>query len=240
MNFDDLKIDERCSFDEFVLMPTNAEAHAAARNVAEERNGASPLHICGRNGCGKTHLLNAIGKRYAETHPGKRVILTTGARMMANSILARRNSELESFREWYGCANLLLIDEIAYAEKTLQDFLIDMFDEMIMENRMIVFASLVPCARSWINSWLLSRSFSKHIFEIRRMSEGECFEFLQCQLKKRGVSISENNVSLLLRAVTGDASSLVRIAEDVRVAAEAYSGEATGACVRDVLTALEK
>lgn len=238
----DLKIDERCSFEEFVLMPTNAEANAAARGIAEGKEADSPLLICGGEGRGKTHLLHAIGGRYARLHPDSRVILTTASRMMANNITAWRDGKSEEFRTRYGLADLLLVDNVDCfeSEKSLQELLIDLFKSMKAGGRLLAIANVKSASRLRVGSWLVSHSISARIVEIERMSEGGRFEFLVCQLKKRGVSISDENVSLLLRSVTGDASVLVRIAEDVRVASEAYHGEATKACVRDVLAVLEK
>ena len=68
------KLNEKYTFDTFVIGASNRFAHAAAFAVAEAPARAyNPLFIWGESGLGKTHLLHAVGHYAQRLFPGMRV-----------------------------------------------------------------------------------------------------------------------------------------------------------------------
>ena len=60
-------IDERFTFENFVVGPSNEFCHAASLAVADQPGAQyNPLYIHGGVGLGKTHLINAIANQLAE------------------------------------------------------------------------------------------------------------------------------------------------------------------------------
>ncbi|MDQ4091973.1 MAG: DnaA/Hda family protein, partial [Actinomycetota bacterium] len=68
------KLNEKYTFDTFVIGASNRFAHAAAVAVAEAPARAyNPLFVWGESGLGKTHLLHAVGHYAQRLFPGMRV-----------------------------------------------------------------------------------------------------------------------------------------------------------------------
>lgn len=63
------------TFERFVTGKSSARAYAAARQVARcPGQTHNPLFIYGDAGCGKTHLLHAIGNGMMQERPGASVL----------------------------------------------------------------------------------------------------------------------------------------------------------------------
>ena len=68
-------LDERLSFENFVVGPSNELAYAAARRITERRNVSfNPLFLYGGVGLGKTHLLHAMALEINNNWPERKVL----------------------------------------------------------------------------------------------------------------------------------------------------------------------
>ena len=121
---DKLMLNNRYTFDQFIVGASNRLAHAASLAVAEKPADAyNPLFLYGGVGLGKTHLLQAVA-HFALTK-GQRVIYTTSEAFTNDLINAIRNQSTENFRERYRNTDFLLIDDIQFIagkESTQEEF----------------------------------------------------------------------------------------------------------------------
>jgi DNA replication protein DnaC len=101
------------TFETFVEDAANQFPLSVAKAISElqSEDGYNPFHCWGGEGCGKTHLLNAVASAVMSRAPLKRVILTTGQRFVDNLFECMRDRKLNFFRYLYREADLLLVDE---------------------------------------------------------------------------------------------------------------------------------
>lgn len=108
-------LNSRYTFDNFVVGGNNNLAYGAALGVAETPGQKyNPLFLYGGSGLGKTHLLQAIGNRFSELYPEKRVLYTTSEKFTYELVTAIREKTNQDFRNKYRTVDLLLVDDIQF------------------------------------------------------------------------------------------------------------------------------
>ena len=105
------------TFERFVIGPGNQLAHAAALAIAEAPGEAyNPLFLHGPPGLGKTHLLGAIAN-YLHRHSPELTVHYTTAECFTNEFVSCvQGTGIESFKERYRRADVLLIDDIQFLQ----------------------------------------------------------------------------------------------------------------------------
>ena len=108
-------LQERLSFDSFVVGQANEFAHAMARQVAGWVDGHfNPVFFHGPYGHGKTHLLNAIAWEALRLRPDAKVIYLTAERFLSTFVKSLREHSILAFKEELRGADLLLIDDVHF------------------------------------------------------------------------------------------------------------------------------
>ena len=119
-------LNQKYTFETFVVGSSNQFAHAAALAVADSPSKTyNPLYIYGGVGLGKTHLMCAIGHRIKEQYRHLRLCYISAERFMNELINAIRYDQTMSFRERYRSIDILLIDDIQFIagkERTQEEF----------------------------------------------------------------------------------------------------------------------
>src|SRR5215207_5376080 len=111
-------LNERYTFDTFVIGKSNELAAAAAHAAAESPGKTyNPLFIYGATGLGKTHLMQAIAHTVCERHPDTRV-LYVGAEQFINEVIESIHSRtMPEFRRRYRAdVDLFLVDDVHFLE----------------------------------------------------------------------------------------------------------------------------
>lgn len=137
-------LNPKYSFENFVVGGNNNLAHGAALGVAETPGKKyNPLFLYGGSGLGKTHLLQAIGNRFSELYPDKKVLYTTSEKFTYELVTAIREKTNQEFRNKYRTVDLLLVDDVQFlATKELaQDEFFHTFNAIYEAGNQIVLTS---------------------------------------------------------------------------------------------------
>ncbi|MBU1097832.1 MAG: chromosomal replication initiator protein DnaA [Ignavibacteriae bacterium HGW-Ignavibacteriae-2] len=155
-------LNPRYKFENFIKGEGNQLARAAAYAIADNPGETSfnPFFIYGGVGLGKTHLIQAIGNKIMEKHPGKKVIYLSSEHFTVQFVDAIQNNTANEFSSFYKNMDALIIDDIQFLvgkEKT-QDYFFHIFNTLHQSGKQIILSSdKPPKDLKGLNERLISR-----------------------------------------------------------------------------------
>ena len=120
------QLNQRYTFDGFVIGSGNQFANAACQAVAERPSKAyNPLFLYGGVGMGKTHLMQAIGHEIKRRQPQASICYVSSEKFTNDMINSLRYDKMTSFRDRFRTVDALLVDDIQFLagkERTQEEF----------------------------------------------------------------------------------------------------------------------
>ena len=140
-----LPLNDKYTFANFVVGPSNLLAHSAAMEVAENPGKRyNPFFLYGGPGLGKTHLLQAIGHHAAAKHPGIRIAYVSAETFTSQYVnMVFREKRPEEFRQRYRSVDIWLVDDLQFLagkEATKEEFF-HTFNALYQADKQIVLSS---------------------------------------------------------------------------------------------------
>lgn len=186
------RLNDRYTFDRFIVGHENRLAHAAAQAVAENPGSVyNPLFIYGGTGLGKTHLLHAIGHTAWANH--HRVLYVTSERFTNDFVAAIQNASTDEFRTRYRHVDVLLIDDIQFLagkERTQEEFFYTFNDLHSASNQIIISSDRSPRLISLLEDRLHSRFEWGLIADVQPPALETRLAILQAKAAERHVEVS--------------------------------------------------
>ncbi len=137
-------LDDRFTFDSFIVGKPNELAHAAAKRVAEGGPVTfNPLFLYGGVGLGKTHLMHAIAWELQSQRPDLSVIYLSAEQFMYRFVQALRDRKTMDFKEMFRSVDVLMVDDVQFiaGKESTQEEFFHTFNALIDQKKQIIISA---------------------------------------------------------------------------------------------------
>ncbi|MET0427156.1 MAG: chromosomal replication initiator protein DnaA [Microvirga sp.] len=238
-------LDQRLTFDSFIVGRSNALAHAAADRVAQNGQAIyNPLYLHAGVGLGKTHLLHAIG--HAARNQGRRVIYLTADRFMYGFVASLKAQTSLAFKERLRGIDLLVLDDVQFIQgKQIQQEFGHTLNALIDAGRQIVVAADRPPADlEALDERVRSRLAGGLVVEVGALDEALRASILTTRFEALKIihpsfEVSPNVVSFVARSITANGRDLEgavnRLLAHATLTSSAITIETAETAIRDLV-----
>ncbi|MTH57974.1 chromosomal replication initiator protein DnaA [Paracoccus litorisediminis] len=137
-------LDQRFTFDNFVVGKPNELAHAAARRVAEGGPVTfNPLFLYGGVGLGKTHLMHAMAREIQARQPEAKVLYLSAEQFMYRFVQALRDRTVMDFKELFRTVSVLMVDDVQFiaGKDSTQEEFFHTFNTLVDQGKQIIISA---------------------------------------------------------------------------------------------------
>jgi len=141
-------LNERYTFDNFVVGAGNELAYAACQAIANAPGTKyNPLFIYGGVGIGKTHLIQAVGNAVLAARPSARIVYASTEQFVQEFVDALRfKKNTSDFAGFYRGADVLIVDDVQFlaGKEKIQEEFFHTFNALYQANKQIIMSSDKP------------------------------------------------------------------------------------------------
>lgn len=205
-------LNERYTFDSFIVGSGNELAYAACQGIAANPGTKyNPLFVYGGVGLGKTHLIQAVGNAIANNSSAAKVVYISSEQFVQEFLDAIRFKKISDFVGHYRSADVLIVDDmqfIAGKERTQEEFF-HTFNALHQANKQIIISSdKPPKAIPTLEERLRSRLEWGMIVDISAPDFETRCAILQNKAVGHGVTLNQDVVEYLATQVQSNIREL--------------------------------
>jgi chromosomal replication initiator protein len=246
-------LDQRFTFDTFVVGKPNELAHAAARRVAEGGTVTfNPLFLYGGVGLGKTHLMHAIAWHLQKRRPDLRVVYLSAEQFMYRFVQALRDKDMMTFKQLFRSVDVLMVDDVQFiaGKDATQEEFFHTFNALVDQNKQIIIsADRAPTEISGIEDRIASRMQSGLVvdlhptnYELRlgilqQKAEYYSAQFRNLQIAPGVLEFLAHRISTNVRVLEG---ALMRLFAFGSLVGREINLELAQECLSDILRSSER
>ena len=238
-------LDERFSFESFIVGKPNELAYAAARRVAEARVVPfNPLFLYGPVGLGKTHLMHAIAWEIGARYPKRRIIYLSAEKFMYQFVRALRTKDTMAFKDQFRSVDVLMIDDVQFigGRDATQEEFFHTFNALVDQNRQVVIsADKSPSDLEGVEERMRSRLGWGLVADIHPTTYELRLGILQSKAEQSGHDIPAKVLEFLAHKITSNVreleGALNRIVAHATLVGRPISLETTQEILHDLLRA---
>ena len=224
----DSQLDSKKTFQNLIEGENNKLARTMGLSIAENPGQAAsnPYFIYGSSGCGKTHLINAIGMACTEKHSQKQVMYVSARELQRQYTYSVCKNMMDDFINYYQSVDVLIIDDIqewANAPKTLETF-IQIFNHLISSGKQVILASdCAPVKLQGMKRQILSRFVSGLVIEIEKPTVQLCKDILNTKCEQDGLKMPVEVIEYIANTVNGSVCELEGVVNSLATRSSVYN-----------------
>ncbi|AQS84999.1 MAG: chromosomal replication initiator protein DnaA [Acetobacter aceti] len=205
-------LDQRFTFDTFIVGKPNEFAYACARRVAEKPSsvGFNPLFLYGGVGLGKTHLMHSIGAELSR-RGGISVAYMSAEKFMYRFIAAIRSQSTVEFKDHLRSVDVLMIDDLQFliGKDNTQEEFFHTFNALVDAGRqIIVSADKSPSDLSGLEDRLRTRLGCGMVADIHATTFELRISILEAKAAASGVVVPGKVLEFLAHKITTNVREL--------------------------------
>ncbi|MDD5617597.1 MAG: chromosomal replication initiator protein DnaA [Candidatus Omnitrophica bacterium] len=234
-----VRLNPKYTFENFVVGPSNRFTHAACLAVAESpAKNYNPLFIYGGVGLGKTHLMQAICHFIKKRKPEVRIAYLTSEKFTNELINAIQHHSMENFRKQYRNADVLLLDDIHFiaGKEATQEEFFHTFNSLHDAHKQIIISSDRPPREiNKLEERLISRFSWGLITDIQPPDLETRTAILKKKIAQEQLKIPEDVINFLAESIKNNVRELEGALKRVSAYSALENREINLLLTRDIL-----